>query len=286
MVRIRTTIARRGSVVQIGMMVLGFPAMAAAQTGHGHGTPPAAPPAQAATPAGEPLPAASTPGARASGGDDVALAGGVDASMSGPIAVGPYMKLTPTRAATPADSARAAEVAAALRQAIGKYRDVKVAEADGYEIFAPGMPQQVYHFTSRWRSVKEAFRFDPAQPSSLLYRRTPAGGFELVGAMYHAPRRLSLEKLDERIPLSIARWHAHTNFCVPERGDQRRWFETKDGKPLFGPAGGISTRTQCDAVGGKFHEQVFGWMVHAMVFAGTDPATIWGTDHAGHGDHR
>lgn len=45
-------------------------------------------------------------------------------------------------------------------------------------------------------------------------------------------------------------------------------------------------RAQCQAVRGRFHEQVFGWMVHAMVFAGDDPATIWGSDHADHGDHR
>jgi hypothetical protein len=202
------------------------------------------------------------------------------------MAVTPWMKLTPTRPATAADSARALRVAAELRQAIAKYKDVRVAEADGYEMFAPKLNQEVYHFTSTWRSMKEAFRFDPAQPSSLLYRKPPSGGFELVGAMYHAPARTSEEKLDARVPTSIARWHAHTNFCVPKRREQARWLEAKDGKPVFGPMGGISTREQCDAVDGKFREQVFGWMVHAMVFAGDDLATIWGGDHAGHGDHR
>lgn len=130
--------------------------------------------------------------------------------------------------------------------------------------------------------MKESFRFDPAQPSSLLYRRTATGGFELVGAMYHAPKRLSPEQLDERVPLSVARWHAHTNFCVPGRRDRERWRETKDGRPVFGPLGGIATRAQCDAVGGRFHEQVFGWMVHAMVFEGDDPASTWGGHHGGH----
>ena len=200
-------------------------------------------------------------------------------SMSGTIAASPYMKLTPTRPARAADSARAAAVVAELRKALEQYKDVRVARADGYEMFAPRLPQEVYHFTSTWRSIKEAFRFDPAQPSSLLYRRTPAGNFELVGAMYHAPKRLSFDKLDERIPLSIARWHAHTNFCVPKRGETHRWLETKGGKPVFGPQGGISTKEQCDAVGGKFHPQVFGWMVHVMV-DGTEP---WGHgEHSGH----
>jgi hypothetical protein len=212
------------------------------------------------------------------------MRGGVDGAMAGPLVVSPYMTLTPERKATPADSARAAKVAADLRAAVSKYKDVRVAERDGYRMFAPALPQQVYHFTSTWRSVKESFRFNPAEPSSLLYRRTPSGGFELVGAMYHAPKRLSLDKLDARVPLSMARWHAHTNFCVPKRGEQARWLEIRNGKPVFGPKGEISTRAQCDAVRGRFHEQVFGWMVHAMVFEGNDPATIWGTaDHAGHG---
>jgi hypothetical protein len=271
MVHSTTTIARRRSLFQIALVVLGFPGLLAAQVGHDHGKhPPAAKPAPTVVPDGK--------------GDVVAA--GVDASMSGPLVVSPYMTLTPTRAATATDSARAAKVASELRDAIAKYKDVRVAEADGYKLFAPRLPQKVYHFTNTWRSMKEAFRFDPAQPSSLLYERTPGGEFELVGAMYHAPKRLSPEKLDERVPLSMARWHAHTNFCVPLRGDQQRWRESRDGKPVFGPLGGISTREQCDAVGGRFHEQVFGWMVHAMVFAGDDPGSIWGGGHGGHGDHR
>lgn len=276
--RRNSTIARARSVLQITLAALWLPMAVAAQSGHTH--PPAPPTAGTPTPATAP-PAIPAPGGQS--GD--ATAAGVNEAMSGSLVVSPYMRLTPARKPTVADSARAAKVASELRTAISKYRDVRVAEADGYTMFAPKLPQQVYHFTSTWRSVKESFRFDPAEPSSLLYRRTPAGGFELVGAMYHAPKRLSFDKLDNRVPLSIARWHAHTNFCVPKRGEQVRWLETKGGKPVFGPMGGISTRQQCDAVKGKFHDQVFGWMVHAMVFESSDPAKIWGTDdHAGHGD--
>ena len=267
--RTTRTIVLSGSLVQIGLVALGFPAMLGAQSGHaGHA-------------GAHPAPAAPLPGARA--GD--AITTGVNESMEGHMESSPHMKLTPSRKATPEDSARAAAVVAELRSALEKYKDVRVAQADGYQMFAPKLPQEVYHFTSTWRSMKESFRFDPAQPSSLLYRRTPSGSFELVGAMYHAPRRLSPEKLDERVPLSIARWHAHTNLCVPRRGEQARWLEAKDGKPMFGPRGAITTREQCDAVHGRFHEQVFWWMVHAMVFDGDDPAIIWGGGHGGH-DHR
>ena len=283
MIRTATTIARRRSLVQIAALTLGFPALVAAQPGHAHGehAPPAA---AAAKPAGKP--AGTKPVDTSAAVDRNAAAADVaasaNASMSGPIVVSPYMQLTPERPVSASDSARAARVADELRRAIGKYRDVRVAEADGYRIFAPGMRQEVYHFTSTWRSIRESFRFDPAQPSSLLYRKTPEGTFELVGAMYHAPKRLSLEQLDARVPISVARWHAHTNFCVPKRRDRERWLETKDGKPVFGPPGGIATREQCDAVDGKFHEQVFGWMVHAMVFARDDQAAIWGGEHSGH----
>ena len=267
--RTKTTILLSAALVQITLAAFAFPAVMWAQSGHaGHGAPPA--------------PAAPAPGAPK--GD--AVTAGVNEEMGGRMEMSAHMTLTPVRPATAADSARAAGVAADLRRAIEKYKDVRVAQADGYQMFAPKLPQQVYHFTNTWRSIKESFRFDPAQPSSLLYRRTPSGNFELVGAMYHAPKRLSPEKLDERVPLGIARWHAHTNFCVPKRGEQARWMETKNGKPVFGPRGDIATREQCDAVQGRFYERVLGWMVHAMVFAGDDAATIWGGDHGGHGDHR
>src|SRR2546428_6933916 len=44
------------------------------------------------------------------------------------------------------------------------------------------------------------------------------GHFELVGAMYTAPARTSDDDLDRRIPLSVARWHEHVNWCLPPHG--------------------------------------------------------------------
>jgi hypothetical protein len=197
-----------------------------------------------------------------------------------------HMLMTPAIRATAADSSRAAKVAAALRTAIAKYRDTSVAVADGYHMFLPNVKEQrVYHFTNRWRAVQEAFRFDPTKPTSLLYQKGADGKFVLVGAMYTAPKRFSAEQLDARVPLSIARWHEHVNWCLPKRGENKRWLERRDGEPLFGPESPIATRDGCDAVGGRFHETLFGWMLHANVFAGNDPATIWGDDHAAHDEH-
>ncbi len=197
-----------------------------------------------------------------------------------------HMEMSPTRPASAADSARAAMVARELRTALLKYRDTSAAVADGYRMFLPKVKdQRVYHFTNNWRAVQEAFRFDPTRPTSILYEREADGKLQLVGAMYTAPKRFAPDKLNERVPLSIARWHKHVNWCVPKRGDTKRWMETAGGAPVFGPESPIATKEACDNVGGVFHPVLFGWMLHANVFKGNDAATIWGDDHGGHGMH-
>jgi len=197
-----------------------------------------------------------------------------------------HMEMTPRRPAAPGDSARAATVAAELRSAIARYRDTTAAVADGYRMFAPQIKnQKVYHFTRGWSAVQEAFRFDPSKPTSLLYVKGADGAFVLVGGMYTAPKRFSLDKLDERIPLSVARWHKHVNWCVPAHGQEARWLERANGQPVFGPGSPIATKPACDAVGGVFHPSLLGWMVHANVMTSTDPTAIWGDEHAGHDMH-
>src|SRR5215210_4135337 len=189
-------------------------------------------------------------------------------------AMAAHMLMTPLRAATTADSASAVAIATELRAAIQKYRNVKRAEADGFKIFAPQIKnQRVYHFTKGVWAIENQFRFDPAKPTSLLYRRDPQGNFVLIGAMYTAPKRASVTDLDERVPISIAQWHKHVNWCVPRLGSRSRWTEVKNNRPVFGPLG-VSTREECESAGGRFHEEVLGWMVHANVFE----SDIWG-DH-------
>jgi hypothetical protein len=196
------------------------------------------------------------------------------------------MEMTPAIAATPADSARAARIAATLRTALAKYSDTTAAVADGYHLFLPGLKEQkVYHFTNTWRAVQESFRFEPSRPTSLLYKKDATGRFVLAGAMYTAPKRFSIERLDARVPISIARWHKHVNWCIPNGGEAARWAERRDGEPVFGPGSPIATKEACDQVKGRFVPTAFGWMLHANVFAGDDPATIWGDEHAGHDMH-
>ena len=200
-------------------------------------------------------------------------------AMSGAMPEDAHMRLTPLRAGTSADSARAAELVAEMRRTLAQYRDVGVAVAQGFRQFLPGVQQPVYHFT-KWRWAIEAmFRFDPARPTSLLYRKEPGGHFELVGAMYTAPARTTADELDRRIPLSVARWHAHVNWCLPPRGAAGRWREQSDGHAVFGPRSPIATRAACDSVGGRFRPRIFGWMVHVQAFASDDPGVIWSVDH-------
>ncbi len=206
-------------------------------------------------------------------------AAAADASMSGPMMDDPHMMMTPKRIASAADSARAAAIVAEARRALEKYKDVRVAEADGFKQFLPKVPQPVYHFTNYKNGFQEAFRFDAAKPTSLLYRKNADGGFTLVGVMYTARQGAPLSDLNERISLGIAHWHEHVNWCVPKYGDSDRWTETRDGKPVFGPKSPVATYQECRAVDGDFHKNVLGWMVHAQIFESDDPAVIWGAEH-------
>ncbi len=209
-------------------------------------------------------------------------------SMSADINMMKHMKLTPVRAATHDDTVRATQLAAELRQAIGKYQDTAAAVADGYHMFAPKIKnQRVYHFTNYGRAFMAVFRFDPAKPTSILYKRGDDGRLRLVGAMYTMPKRASLDRLNDRVPLGIARWHEHVNWCLPPKGKESRLAERRDGEPVFGPDSPIATKAECDAVGGRFFANLGGWMVHANVFEGDDLATVWADDHhdGGHGHH-
>ena len=200
----------------------------------------------------------------------------VHEAMSGAMAANPHMRMTPMRVATAADSARAAQIVDEAKTAVARYKDVRVAERDGYRMFAPNVKNQpVYHFTKMTAAIRERFRFDPGQPSSLLYRRSADGSLRLVGVMYTAPKDATPDELNARIPLGVAQWHLHTNMCVPRLTQRERWREVANGKPVFGPASPIATREACDAVDGKFLPVVFNWMVHANVF----DDDVWGDHH-------
>ena len=199
-------------------------------------------------------------------------------SMEGHMDMGPHMKMTALRQPKPGDAARAQQIVEGARKAAEKYADYHTALNDGFKIFHPEIPQKMYHFTSLkygWESRRE---LNPEHPTSLLYEKH-GDDYKLIGVMYTAPKRLSEDQLDERVPLSVAQWHEHVNFCVPPLGHLR---EMKNPNPQFGFRGSIATQEACDAAGGTFLPVVFNWMVHVYPFE-KDQASIWSVERQ-HGD--
>jgi hypothetical protein len=191
-------------------------------------------------------------------------------SMGGMGNMEKHMAWSKLRPASDADRARAQNLVDTLKTALAKYRDYHVAEQDGFKPFHPELKQAEVHFTKNWYAIKAAFVFNPSQPTSLLYRPTPDGGYELVGAMYTAPKRDTEDQLDKRVPLSVAQWHRHISLCFPKKGTEL----SKADWTKFGPKGAIATKADCDAAGGRFYPQLFGWMVHVYPWE-ADPSKVW-----------
>jgi hypothetical protein len=194
-------------------------------------------------------------------------------SMEGHMDMGPHMKMTALRAAKPGDAERAEQIVEAARKVSEKYMDYRVALADGFKIFLPNVPQKIYHFSNYRYARENAFHFDASRPTSLLYEKD-GDGYKLVGVMYTASKYLSENKLDEFVPLSVAQWHEHVNFCAAPWG---RKLETLKPHPEFGLAGSIHTQEACDAAGGTFHPVVLDWMVHVYPFE-KDRTAIWSVE--------
>jgi hypothetical protein len=192
---------------------------------------------------------------------------GHDMSMSG-ADMNLHMFMTELQPKRPGDDRRAEEIVEILGKSIAKYKDYRVALADGYQIFLPKVPQPQYHFTNYKNAFAATFVFNPAHPTSLLYTKTK-DGYELQGAMFTAPKNATEQQLNDRVPLSVARWHEHVNFCMPPKGmplQQVNWKE-------FG-AGSIATEGACAKANGRWIKQIFGWMVHVYPFE-SDPDKVW-----------
>jgi hypothetical protein len=199
-------------------------------------------------------------------------------SMEGHMDMGPHMKMTPLRQPKPGDAARAQQVAEAAKKASEKYTDYHAALTDGFQIFHPEVPQKMYHFTNYSYALEARFHFNPEHPTSLLYEKH-GDDYKLIGVMYTAPKRFSEDDLDQRIPLSIAQWHEHVNFCAPPADKRKDMLQPH---PQFGLRGSITTQEACDAAGGTFHPVIFNWMVHVYPFE-KDQASMWSVGRQ-HGD--
>jgi hypothetical protein len=222
-------------------------------------------------------------------GHDMSAMPGMDSDSSAPamhsmeshhMDMGPYMKMTALRDPKPGDAERAQKVVNAARRAMSKYEDYRTALADGFQIFHPEVPQKMYHFTNYKYAFEAILTFNPEHPTSLLYEKH-GSDYKLVGVMYTAPKRYSEDDLDQRIPLSIAQWHEHVNFCAPPAD---RKHEVLGPNAKFGLHGSISAKEECDANGGTFHPLVFNWMVHVYPLEKAE-ADIWAVDRGHEHNH-
>jgi hypothetical protein len=177
----------------------------------------------------------------------------------------PHLKWTARRKPDSGDEERAAHVVQTLRQALEKYKDYRVALNKGFRPFLSDVSQPYYHFTKKLNRFKAALEFDHAHPTSLLYRKTDKA-YELIGALYTAPKDAGERELHALVPLSVAQWHAHVNVCVPPKG--------KTDWDRFGVKGSIATEAECRKAGGWFVPQLFGWMLPVFPFKET-PDEIW-----------
>jgi hypothetical protein len=182
--------------------------------------------------------------------------------------MGPHMKMTPYQPITSADIARMNAIVQNAHVCFDKYKDYHLALQDGYQIFTPNVPQDIYHFANVQSFVEAQTTFDLAHPSALLYTKV-GDGYQFAGVMYSAPANVTAEQLNQRIPLSIAPWHLHVNFCLPAGDREQTLF---DANSLFGLAGTITTQAQCAKVGGTFYSSMYGWMVHIPLFGSVSVA--------------
>ena len=191
-----------------------------------------------------------------------------------PAGMAGHMYMTELRPLKVGDRQKADALVESAKTAMAPYQDYRKALSDGYEIFLPDVPQPQYHFTKYEYGLQARQRFDPLKPTSLLYTKTVDGGYKLVGAMYTDRVDASEDEINERVPLSIARWHQHINFCKAPAGQKAAYFGP-DAK--FGLLGSITSKEACEAAGGDFHPHIFGWMVHVYPYE-KDPKNIWSTD--------
>ncbi len=95
-----------------------------------------------------------------------------------------HMYVTTLRPLKNGDQQKADAIVTSAKTAMAPYQDYRKALADGYEIFLPNLPQKQYHFTNHQHGLEARSHFDPLKPTSLLYAKTPDGGYKLVGVMY------------------------------------------------------------------------------------------------------
>ncbi len=127
--------------------------------------------------------------------------------------MGNHMQMSQKGKAEPGDEERAQHIIVAARGVLVRYADVNTALAGGYKPFHPtGRMGEEVHYTNyrNGRFAKQHVNYE--QPTSILYKRMPEG-MKAMGVMYTAPQDATADELNTVVPLSIASWHRHVDFC-------------------------------------------------------------------------
>jgi hypothetical protein len=199
----------------------------------------------------------SMPGMDMSDNGDMSSMGPSMAAMAG------HMYTTPIRPMQPGDKEKAKAVVAEAKATMERYKDYRKALLDGYVIANPKVKQAQYHFMNQANTREADLQFDPRKPTALLYRRTPTQQYKLEGVMYTAIPDATEDELNQSVPLSIARWHRHINFCA---APEDRISDYQSAHPKFGMFGSINTQEACTAERGTFHAHIFTWMIHIFPY--------------------
>ncbi|HTV66289.1 MAG TPA: hypothetical protein VMD98_11825 [Bryocella sp.] len=187
--------------------------------------------------------------------------------------MGNHMQMSLKAAVQPGDEERADQIRAAAREVLKRYADADTALRDGYKPFHPtGRMGEEVHYTNYRVARREQTQVNYGQPGSILYKRTPQG-MQAVGVMYTAPQNASPEQLNAIVPLSIATWHRHVDFCGAPQGLPLN--EQFGAQARFGPLGSIHTEEACKDAHGLWIPVVFGWMTHVYPDAKNEK-DVWG----------
>jgi hypothetical protein len=147
------------------------------------------------------------------------------------------------------------------REASARYRDIRVARADGYFQVTQFLPGFGMHLASL--SVPTS-TFDPTRPKVLLYEPDGSGGYRLAGVAY------AIDRVSDVPPDGFAGgsdvWHYHRNLCFIPNGTVTIAF----------------SQGACARLGGLYQAET-DWLLHAWiwepnprgVFVEINPSVTW-----------
>lgn len=191
-----------GAVSLAGAVLIGGVAVAA--TAHA--------PSSLAKPAttGSSNPTSGAMGPTGSMGSTASSSNSICPNVAGATAMsdGMVMAPVPSTPPTPSEQTAASDLVAAVEQGVGRYSNVAMAEADGYQPIS-SVRGPMTHYLNK-SVVEQGDVLDPSHPSALMFANTVDGPV-LIGAMFLGP---SPCVPGPDVGGSLTQWHAHDNLCI------------------------------------------------------------------------